>query len=103
MRCRRGVVLAAGLRVRERSKLRVAAILVLQRRQRGMARCGRIMLRMSRRGTRQAAKGAQARLLGGMLGLLLLGLLRLVRRAWRGLLRGRLLLLARLRLELLSV
>ena len=85
--------LAAGVGVGERAKLRVAAILALERRQSGMAGRGRVLLLRVRvtRSSRQAAKGAQARLLLG----------RVLRRLL--LLRLLLLLLAGLRLELLAL
>ena len=99
MRCRRGVRLAAGVRVGERAKLRVAAILVLQGRQGRMTRGGRVLLRVGGR-CREATERAQARLLSGRVLrlrlLVLLGLELLLRLLAR--LGGRL--LAGLRLEL---
>lgn len=103
MRCWRSVCLAAGVGVGERAKLRVAAILVLQGRQGGMARGGRVLLRVGWRG-REAAERAQARLLRSrMLGLRLLVLLGL--ELLLGLLArlGGRLLLAGLRLELRAI
>jgi hypothetical protein len=101
--------LAARMRVRHGTELRVAAILVLQRRQRRVAGGGRVLLRVARC-SRQASERAQARLLLGrvlrLLLLLLLLLLRLFRLELLALLRllgGRLLLLARFRLELLAI
>lgn len=104
MRCRRSVRLAAGVGVGERSKLRVAAILVLQRRQGRVARGGRVLLRVGWR-SREATERAQARLLrrrmlGLRLLLVLLGLELLLRLLAR--LGGRLL-LAGLRLELRAI
>jgi hypothetical protein len=84
--------LASRMRVGHGAKLRVAAILALERRQGGMSGRGRVLLLRVRvtRSSRQAAKGAQARLLlGRVLRRLLLLLL--------------LLLLAGLRLELLAL
>jgi hypothetical protein len=103
VRCRRSVRLAAGVGVGERSKLRVAAILVLQRRQGGMTRGGRVLLRVGWRG-REATERAQARLLLrrrvlGLRLLALLGLELLLRLLAR--LGGRL--LAGLRLELRAI
>jgi hypothetical protein len=99
--------LAARMRVRHGTELRVAAILVLQRRQRRVAGGGRVLLRVARC-SRQASERAQARLLLGrvlrlLLLLLLLRLFRLELLALLRLLGGRLLLLARFRLELLAI
>lgn len=103
--------MASRMRVGHGAKLRVATILaLLERRQGGMAGRGRVLLRVTRSG-RQAAKGAQARLLlrrvlGRLLLLLLLARLRLellARLTLLALLGGRLLLLALFRLELLAI
>lgn len=103
--------MASRMRVGHGAKLRVATILaLLKRRQGGMAGRGRVLLRVTR-SSRQAAKGAQARLLLGRvlrrLLLLLLAGLRLELLALLtlllALLRGRLLLLALFRLELLAI
>ena len=104
VRRRRSVRLAAGVGVGEGAKLRVAAILVLQRRQGGMTRGGRVLLRVGGRG-REAAERAQARLLLRrrvlrLRLLVLLGLELLLRLLAR--LGGRLL-LAGLRLELRAI
>jgi hypothetical protein len=102
--CRRSVGLAARMRVRHGTELRVAAILILQRRQRGMTSGWRVLLRVTR-SSGQAAKGAQARLLlRRVLRLLLLrlALLRLELLALLALLGG-MLLLAGFRLELLAI
>ncbi len=110
--------MASRMRVGHGAKLRVAAILALERRQGGMAGRGRVLLLRVRvtRSSRQAAKGAQARLLlGRMLRRLLLLLLLLLARlglellALLGLLTlllallGGRLLLALFRLELLAI
>lgn len=83
--------LASRMRVGHGAKLRVAAVLALERRQGGMTGRGRVLLLRVRvtRSSRQAAKGAQARLLLG--------------RVLRRLLLLLLLLLARLGLELLAL
>ena len=99
--------MTARMRVRHRTELRVAAILVLQRRQRGVAGGGRVLLGVARR-SREAAKRAQARLLLGRVLLLLLTLLglellALALLALLALLGGRLLLLPGLGLELLAI
>lgn len=99
--------LASRMRVGHGAKLRIATILaLLERRQGGMAGRGRVLLRVTRSG-RQAAKGAQARLLlRRVLGRLLLARLRLellARLTLLALLGGRLLLLALFRLELLAI
>lgn len=99
--------MASRMRVGHGAKLRVATILaLLERRQGGMAGRGRVLLRVTRSG-RQAAKGAQARLLlRRVLGRLLLARLRLellARLTLLALLGGRLLLLALFRLELLAI
>jgi hypothetical protein len=102
VRCWRSVRLAAGVGVGERSKLRVAAILVLQWRQGRVTRGGRVLLRVGWRG-REATERAQARLLLrrvlGLRLLVLLGLELLLRLLAR--LGGRL--LAGLRLELRAI
>ena len=83
--------MASRMRVGHGAKLRVATILaLLKRRQGGMARGGRVLLRVTW-SSRQAAEGAQARLL----------LRRVLRRLLLLLLL--LLLLAGLRLELLAL
>ena len=108
--------MASRMRVGHGAKLRVATILaLLKRRQGGMAGRGRVLLRVTR-SSRQAAKGAQARLLlRRVLRRLLLLLLLLLLAGLRlellalltlllALLRGRLLLLLALfRLELLAI
>ena len=102
--------LASRVRVGHGTELRVAAILVLQRRQGRVAGCGRVLLGVTRR-SRKAAKRAQARLLLGRVLRLLLLLLLLAGLRFEllalltllALLGGRLLLLARFRLELLAI
>ena len=107
--------MASRMRVGHGAKLRVATILaLLKRRQGGMAGRGRVLLRVTRC-SREAAKGAQARLLLRrvlrrrllLLLLLLLASLRLELLArltlLLALLGGRLLLLALFRLELLAI
>lgn len=108
--------MASRMRVGHGAKLRVATILaLLKRRQGGMAGRGRVLLRVTR-SSRQAAKGAQARLLlrRVLRRLLLLLLLLLLLAGLRlellalltlllALLGSRLLLLALFRLELLAI